>query len=283
VAEWHIQDEGEIGLEGLVEVVDAHLVAGLLSIAVSDGPPRILLSGIRGGPVIVSHNGGSLMVRHVSGTASTRSPSDGLAGLLDNVIGGIFGAIGGRYAEVAIMLPAPARVSTRTTSAEMMISGMLDSSAETVSGSLTASGIRGSLRLTSVSGPIVAGRIDGRLWLKTVSGEMTIAGANLSELSAHTVSGDLVADADLHEGTHTFRGVSGGLALRLDPSASLDLDATSVSGALACGIGEPEDISRPGNRRLRVRTGDGRARVRAHSVSGDLTIVARDDSVIGAA
>lgn len=284
VAEWHIQDGGEIELEEAVEAVDAHIVGGLLSVAVTDGPPRILLSNIRGGPVVINQTGGVITIRHQpAGVAPSGGGGlAGIVGIVDSVIGGLFGALGGRYAEVAVLLPAPARASTRTTSADVMLAGVVDASAETVSGSLTATGIRGSLRMTSVSGAIVAGGIDGRLWLKTVSGEMTIAGATLTELSAHTVSGDLVVDAELGEGTHTFRGVSGGMAIRLDPGTSLDLDASTVSGALACGLGEPEDTSRPGNRRLRVQTGDGRARLRCHTVSGDLTVVARGETMSAA-
>src|SRR5258708_1570714 len=119
VAEWQILDGGEIELEDAVEAVDAHIVGGLLSVAVTDGPPRVVLSGIRGGPVIINQTGGVVTIRHPAvgvhtGIGAASGPGGGLAGLVDSVIGGLFGAIGGRYAEVAVLLPAPARASTRT-------------------------------------------------------------------------------------------------------------------------------------------------------------------------
>jgi hypothetical protein len=280
MAEWQILDDGEVALEGAIEAIDAHLVGGSLSVAVTDGPPRVLVSDVRGGPVAITQTGGTVTIRHLGGGAEyhTGSAPGWVSGVLETVIGGIFGGVS-RHADVAVLVPAPVRASARTTSAEILLSGVVDASAETVSGALTATGVGGSLRLTSVSGAVAASAIDGRLWLKSVSGEMTVAGARLTELSAHTVSGDVVIDAELGEGTHTFRGVSGGLALRVDPSTPLDLDATTVSGALSCSLGEPEDLSRPGSRRLRVHAGDGRARLRCHTVSGDLTVLGRDATV----
>lgn len=275
MSEWEISDPGQVALDGVVEAVDAHLIRGSLSVAVGDGPPRIVLGSVRGAPVLIRQIGGVVSISQPS--VSTRP------GFIDAVFEGVYGLLGGRsmarYAEVVVLVPGPVRVAAKTTSADILLAGMVDSSAETVSGAITASAVQRSLRLSSVSGDIAAADVGGRLWLKTVSGDVTVAGARLTELSAHTVSGEVVVDADLEEGTHTFRGVSGGLALRLDADAGLDLDATTVSGTLSCALGKVTEASRPGSRRLRVDAGDGRARLRCHTVSGDLTVVSRAPSV----
>ncbi|MHB8464624.1 MAG: DUF4097 family beta strand repeat-containing protein, partial [Acidimicrobiales bacterium] len=248
MSEWEITDPGEIALEGPVESIDAHLVRGALSVAVTEGPPRIVVGDVRGAPLIVRQVGGMVTVTHPA--LSSRS------GLLDTMFESLSGLLGGRStvrsAEVAILVPAPVRAAAKTTSAEVLFSGVIDSSVETVSGAITVSAAQRSLRLTSVSGDIAGAGVHGRLWLKTVSGEVTIVGATLTELSAHTVSGDVVIDADLEEGTHTFRGVSGGLALRVDPGAGIDLDASTVSGTLSCAVGERTEVTRPGGHRLHV-------------------------------
>jgi DUF4097 and DUF4098 domain-containing protein YvlB len=126
-----------------------------------------------------------------------------------------------------------------------------------------------------VSGDIEVAGIAGLAWLKTVSGDITIAGGRLDELAAHTVSGNAVIDADLGAGTHTFNSVSGDLALRVGPDSGLDLEGSSVSGSVRCGVGVPSEDVRPGKRRWHAVAGDGSARLRTHTVSGDVTILPR--------
>ncbi len=265
MSEWEITDPGEVVLEPGIEGVDVRLANGSLGIAVADGPPRLLVAAIEGPPLMVSQQGATLVIHHTEGPW--------MESLLNNIVGMVLG--GRRTAEVTLVVPQPVRVVARTTTADVLVSGVIDSIVETVSGAITASNIRQSLRLTTVSGNIAAADIGDRLALKTVSGEVTIAASSLTELTAHTVSGDMVVDADLGAGMHTFRGVSGGLALRVPAEADLDIEATTVSGAVASSVGEVTITRRPGSQRMRALAGEGRARLRCHTVSGDLTVVAR--------
>jgi hypothetical protein len=285
MSEWEIEDEAEIHPEGPIEWIDARLVGGALSIAVTDGPPRIVIGSVRGGPVVISEHDGVLRIQHRSGSGNDWWPDDGrqdtIGGIVDHVLGGIRGALGmfgSRAAEVSILVPGPVRTTVHTTSADILAAGVTESRIETISGSITASGVTGWLELKSVSGNIAAAHVSGRLWIRTVSGEVTIARASLSELHAKSVSGDVLVDADLSAGSHSLRGVSADMLLRVDPGDGIDLDATTVSGALACAFGDPVDEGRPGQRRLRVHTGDGGARLVCHTVSGDLTVVGRADA-----
>jgi hypothetical protein len=283
MSQWEIEDEGEIHPEGPIEWIDARLVGGALSVAVTDGPPRIVVGSVHGGPVVITDGANGVRIHHRSQTAHTDpwSHHDPVGGIVESILSGLRGAFswfGGRSADVSILVPSPVRVVAHTTSADVLVSGVTESKIETVSGALTACGVTGWLQLKTVSGDIAAAHVSGRLWVRTVSGEVTVARANLSELHAKSVSGDVLVDADLSAGSHSLRGVSADMLIRVDPNEGMDLDATTVSGALACAIGEPYEESRPGARRLRMQTGDGGARLICHTVSGDLTVVGRADA-----
>ena len=53
MSEWEITDPAEIALDLPVESIDAHLVKGSVSVAVTDGPARILVSEVRGAPLMI--------------------------------------------------------------------------------------------------------------------------------------------------------------------------------------------------------------------------------------
>ena len=269
----HIDVEGEVALFDPVGSVDVHLWGGSVTVAVTDGPPRVLVEGVRGVPVIVRQDGGSVSIRQpIDGDGTT---SAGISGIVETLVTAVFHSGGSRSADVAVLLPAPARTAVRTASADVVLSAVGDARVETASGTVTVARAHEALRASTASGDIMVADVGGRVALKAVSGEITVAGGRVDELSLHTVSGDAVVDADLLGGTHTFRSVSGNLALRMEADAGLDIDATSVSGGVQCGIGEPTDHSVPGQRRPRVVTGDGSARLRVQTVSGDVTVVAR--------
>jgi hypothetical protein len=273
VAEWTVND-GEISIEAPVSAVDVRLPAGSLTVAVADGPARVLIADVDGGPVTVREQGGAVTIRQ---------PGPDGPDAVDDMVGALMGALGmgrraRRRASVTVLLPAPARVTARTMGAAVMFSGLEDATVDTVTGDVVVSHLHGSLRVATVGGSVQAADLGGRLSVATVSGDVTIAGATLSELRARTVSGDVAVDAELRGGAHAFQAVSGNLALRLRAPAGFDLDASSVSGTVVCDVGQPVDQGRPGLRRVRVVVGDGGARLRTHTVSGDLTVL----SAVGA-
>jgi len=268
--QWSLED-GQVELHDAVDDVLVRVPSGSVAVAVTDGPPRVLVEGAEGGPVVVTHAGGRLTVRQPGPEGSEA---------VDDLVGSLFGAAGlhpggRRRAEVTVLLPVPARVAVRTVGAEVMFSGVGGASAETVSGDVTVSRVRGATRVLTLSGAIQAAGIEGRMDVSTVTGDVTIAGGRLSGFRVRTVSGDVAVDAELFAGEHGFRAVSGNLALRILTPDGLDLDASSFSGSLVCSVGQLEDLSRAGLRRVRARDGNGGARFRSTSVSGDLTVMAR--------
>jgi hypothetical protein len=269
-AEWSLED-GQVELPDAVDEVLVRVPSGSVTVAVVDGPPRVLVEGAEGGPVLLAHAGGRLTIRQAGPEGSEA---------VDDLVGSLLGAAGlrpgvRRRAEVTVLLPVPARAGVRTVGAEVMFSGVRAASAETVSGSVTVSRVPGSTRILTVSGAIQAAGVDGVMDVSTATGDVTIAGGRLGGFRVRTVSGDVAVDADLLAGDHGFRSMSGNLALRIATPDGLDLDASTFSGSLVCSVGQLDDLSRPGLRRVRARDGNGGARFRSTSVSGDLTVMAR--------
>jgi len=274
MTEWYLEDPAELALEAVPAALEAAIVAGTLTVAVSDGPPRVVVDAVRGGPLVVTEEHGRLTIRHTHGRDDLAG--GGVLAMVDGVIDAVLGSGGGRrYAEVAVLVPAPCEARLKSRSGDIVVSGLGVVTTETVSGRTTVRAVGGRLRASTVSGEIEVAGVTGLAWLKTVSGDVTVAGGRLDELAAHTVSGNVVMDADLAPGTHTFNSVSGDLALRLREDAGLDLEGSSVSGMVRCSVGVPAEDIRPGKRRWHAVTGDGSARLRTRTVSGDVTILTR--------
>jgi hypothetical protein len=270
---WSV-DGGEVVLDGPVSAVEVRVPSGSITVAVTDGPPRVLVDDVRGGPVSIAHSGGALVVRH---------PGREGVDAVEEVLGSFLGAVGlgssRRRASVTVLLPGPAPVTARSVGAEVMFSGVDEATADTVAGDVTVSRLRRSLRVAAVSGSVWAADVEGAVWVQTVSGSMTVARSRLDELRLRTVSGDAAVDGALHAGAHAFQSVSGDLALRADFPDGLALDAATMSGRVVCGVGDPEERSRPGGRRVTAAVGAGGARVTTHTLSGDVTLLSRSAPV----
>jgi hypothetical protein len=155
-----------------------------------------------------------------------------------------------------------------------------NSEVRSVSGDVT---VRGggkprSLRISSVSGNIDASGIAGKLDLVTVSGDARAHMDDATEIRGRTTSGDLEVRAKLaRDGRVDVEGVSGEMTLRVAAPDGLALEIESFSGDIVgCLANDVERVSKYGpGTRLNQRTGDGGARVRAKTLSGDVDICDR--------
>jgi hypothetical protein len=155
-----------------------------------------------------------------------------------------------------------------------------NSEVRSVSGDVT---VRGggkprALRISSVSGNIDASGIAGKLDLVTVSGDARAHMGDATEIRGRTTSGDLEVRAKLvRDGRVDVEGVSGEMTLRVAAPDGLALEIESFSGDIVgCLAGDVERVSKYGpGTRLNHRTGDGGARVRAKTLSGDVDICDR--------
>jgi len=155
-----------------------------------------------------------------------------------------------------------------------------DSEVRSVSGDLSVkgNGKPGSLRVSSVSGSLELTDSAGKLDVVTVSGDARVQMGDTSEVNARTTSGTLELRARLlRDARVSVEGVSGDINLDLGDAAGLALEIESFSGDITgCLAGDAERVSKYGpGVRLNTRTGDGSARVRAKTLSGDIDICNR--------
>ena len=140
----------------------------------------------------------------------------------------------------------------------------------TASGDIDLARVSGTVAIEAASGDVAllaTGEL--RLRARTVSGDLKVRAGRLTEVSATTTSGDLAIAGELApEGTHKIETVSGDTILALAGGARIEV--STVTGDVSADV--PHRSERADGRRV-VVVGDGRARLVARSMSGDIQIV----------
>jgi DUF4097 and DUF4098 domain-containing protein YvlB len=116
-----------------------------------------------------------------------------------------------------------------------------------------------------------AGDLDGgRVKVGTGSGGMRLGRVRARTLEAQTGSGPL--EVELAPGLEeaTLGTGSGGVTVRVPPALGATFELTTGSGGVSAGV--PVQVARQDRSRLLGRVGDGRARVRVSSGSGDVRL-----------
>ncbi|AEE46784.1 DUF4097 family beta strand repeat-containing protein [Cellulomonas fimi] len=245
-----------------VEALRVQLVGGRVDVVARDEPgARIEVHGVDGRPLEITLVDGELRV----GYAFTLTGWDGFVERFLNFRDK-------DRADVHIAVPRDVHAKVGTVSAEGLLAGVVsDSSVSTVSGSLVVDGTRGRLSANTVSGEIVVRDHGGDLRLNSVSGELAVSG-DLAVVQANTVSGALSVDVTSGSSSLTASTVSGDVTVRLPAGKGVQVKAQSVSGRLVVD-GEEFKGSKPGQRKVDLRTGDGACFVQASTVSGHVTVL----------
>src|SRR5687767_3604198 len=134
------------------------------------------------------------------------------------------------------------------------------------------------VEVSAVSADVSSRGVLGTQRLKSVSGDARAHMGDATEIRGRTTSGDLEVRAKLvRDGRVDVEGVSGEMTLRVAAPDGLALEIESFSGdILGCLASDVERVSKYGpGTRLNHRTGDGGARVRAKTLSGDVDICDR--------
>lgn len=146
-----------------------------------------------------------------------------------------------------------------------------------VSGNLyvTGNGKASEIHLYSVSGQIEASGMAGDIWAEVVSGDIELTGQNVSEGHLKSVSGDLEASLELtRDASLHMESVSGDIEVNLPKNFAADYELTSFSGDIEDIFGKKalrKSKYAPGSE-LMYKHGDGKARVRANTLSGDIEL-----------
>jgi hypothetical protein len=171
-----------------------------------------------------------------------------------------------------ITVPVGCAVEARAVSADISVTGTLGSlELDTVSGDGVVEDISGSCALKTVSGDVKARRVTAPLGFRSTSGDFSLRDSSLSELNAHTVSGDLTIETPLNpEGQYYAKTVSGDLTLVVPGESGATVELQTVSGRVTTDF--PTEIVRAGRRHWQGRFNGGGAHIEMKSVSGNLRI-----------
>jgi DUF4097 and DUF4098 domain-containing protein YvlB len=198
--------------------------------------------------------------------------------------------------DLFINMPASSPVSVETVSASITVSG-IDGSVdiETVSGKVDISGRPEALEIESVSGGVqvetapsgtgiesVSGRIEiasaaGELEVENVSGTILVNGGRLGDADFETVSGNIECYALAGDGDVDMETMSGTITLTVNPDAVAYYELSTFSGSIKNDFGpEPKRTSKytPG-KELSFNTGSGGPSISLTSFSGTIKLMVR--------
>src|SRR5580692_11201431 len=154
-------------------------------------------------------------------------------------------------AAITVTVPADCPVQLGVVNAGAIVSGIAaKTSVRSVSGNVTLDGVTGTVEANTVSGDIEAQGIGGQIGFNSVSGDLTLADGSVGRLDAKTVSGRVTADIDL-EPDARLQGEFGGLSPSRPPGTN------TLNGQLG--------------------TGDGLGKLSVTTMSGQVTLLQRDE------
>jgi hypothetical protein len=155
-----------------------------------------------------------------------------------------------------------------------------DLSGDELTGAQRYRTVSGDVRLTRAGGRVAVDAVSGdvslsaaatvRVAVRTVSGDVGVRAARLEEAVLATTSGDIALAGELApDGQHRIETVSGDTLLAL--TGGTRIEVSTVTGDVTADVAHRSEGSR-GRKVLII--GNGRATLTAHSMSGDVTVVA---------
>jgi hypothetical protein len=263
--EWSVEEPQSLDV-GVVSRLSLRIVSGQADVVASPDvdTARIEVHGLEGPPLRVEvDDSGTLSVVHDKLTWA-----------------GLLGWLKGPHqakAFVSVSVPAGVDVQLGVVDADATVSGVAgETKVKSVSGEVTLDSCSGTVTAETVSGRLESRSLEGRLRFTSVSGELTVVEGSATGLDAKTVSGDVVLDLLAMTGDVALKTVSGDVTLRLPSEPSVKVEARSVSGRMTHGHWDLVDDPHPGRKRMSGAIGDGAATLTAKTVSGDVTLLARE-------
>ena len=202
-------------------------------------------------------------------------------------------------ADLSIRVPAGSRLNVNTVSAEISVTRVSgeqrlqsvsgdvsseiageDVEAKTVSGGvvLRGEGKAAVVTVTTVSGDAQVRRAAGEIIANSVSGSLNLDLEQIARARVHTTSGDAELEGPLARDARVeAETISGELTLDFKQPVNAEFEIESFSGEINNCFGpkaKPKSEYGPGSE-LHFKQGDGSARVRLQSLSGDIHLCGR--------
>jgi putative adhesin len=204
---------------------------------------------------------------------------------------GVGASHAGEEPQLVIHVPEKSEVKATLVSADLKVQGLKgDANLRTVSGNISGevggdllvNTATGSIRLTArgakstevrtINGDIELKGGSGEVEIQTVSGNMKVDLATLTRGRFHSISGNLIAHLSLAPDAELDgESVSGNLRFDFPAAPSADFDIQSFSGNIDNCFGPKTEKAHYGpGERLEFKNGQGQARVRIETKSGDV-------------
>lgn len=266
-----------------------------------DATARIDISNVRGSVTVSTWEHNRVEITGTLGTGSKGLRVDGSGSRIDIEVekptsSGWFNWGSNSQMEdsiLAIRVPRTAELAIETVSAEVTVTGLagrlLD--VDSVSGKIRLDSSARELEVGSISGRIELSGNSERVHVDTVSGDID-SRANVETLKLETVSGNIEVKTDTYRefsassvsGDISLRGKPTGDArveaetmsgdIRIDAGADLSarIEAETFSGRIRSDFGKVEEPEHGPGRSLDATVGDGSARIKIDTFSGDINI-----------
>jgi hypothetical protein len=264
---WFIDSSQRLSLDDQVSQLDVWLVHGKVHVVGTDGPARIEVTKVGRKGITVTLADGVLSVRH-----DVRKWSGW---------GGSFWWFGGgkrNYtADVIIAVPPEVRSSLTLIAGDAVASGLrAGTTVDVMAGSIAVMGLGGTVRTKTVSGSIEALGVSGDLVLETVSGEISLAQSSADRVHARTISGAVTCDLDNPFARDVrLDTTSGSITIRVPQDADLDVTLGATSGRVTSAFPQVRaNGGHYGGHTATGRIGTGSGTLRAHAVSGSVSLLA---------
>lgn len=267
MSEWSVAEPQKLTFDAPVSTLQVRIAGGTVNVmGVEEGPARLEVSDIKGPPLLVTHENGTLTVGYEDLTWQ------GFTKLLDR-------KSWRRSAVVSLAVPADAKVEVGTVDAGAVISGVRGPAVvRGVTGDTALVGLSGPVQANTVSGNLEAQAVTGELRFTSVSGDLTVVEGSGPAVRADSVSGSMIVDLDPEGPTDVhLTSVSGEIAIRLPHPADAEVEANTASGRISNAFEGLRVQGQWGAHKITGRLGAGTGRLRATTVSGAIALLRRPD------
>lgn len=144
---------------------------------------------------------------------------------------------------------------------------------KSISGALHLEEITGDTSVSSTSGKIRVDGVKGSVEAHSISGSVVLQEISLAEeIKAETISGRIKMQGELSPGgNYEFKTISGGIRLDLPSKSDFELEANTTSGAVRCDF-ELKVSGKISRKKIQGVVGEGGSSLKISSLSGGITI-----------
>ena len=255
---------------------------------------EIYVNEVSGSLVVSAWDRSDVQITGELGGSADRLEITGDAGRLSVVVKQPQHSHDGGQADLRLMVPASARVSLETVSADVTLQGTRGAvrvstvsgdvgvvsdapqvEAHSVSGDLILQGSSSNTRVNTVSGDLRLTGMQGDLIAESVSGNLELRGGRFSSLRTKSVSGDMTLDLSFAQQAMVVgETLSGNITLHVPPGMSGTALLKSFSGDTQCDM-QPVTVSGASHsgKKKEYTFGDGKGvNLQLSTFSGDIKL-----------